>query len=66
MDCNSSGNPGCDGGSTYEAFEFIKRHGLTTEANYHSGGNRTCNAKIEDKSVTNITGYENVPANSEE
>lgn len=66
VDCNSSWNPGCDGGSTYEAFEFIKRHGLTTEANYHSGGKGTCNAKIEDKPVTKITGYENVPANSEE
>ncbi|KAI8525674.1 hypothetical protein RHMOL_Rhmol13G0248300 [Rhododendron molle] len=66
VDRNSSGNPGCDVGSTHEAFESIKQHGLTTEANYHSGGNGTCNAKIEDESVTKITGYENVLANSEQ
>ncbi|KAH7837588.1 hypothetical protein Vadar_015544 [Vaccinium darrowii] len=65
VDCNSSGIPGCDGGSTYEAFEFIK-HGLTTKANYHSGRNGTCNTKKEAQPVAKITGYEDVPANSEE
>lgn len=65
VDRNSSGNPGCDGGYTYEAFEFIKQHGLTTKANYHSGRNRTCNTKKE-AVVAKITSYEDVPANSEE
>ncbi|XP_057465261.1 senescence-specific cysteine protease SAG39-like [Actinidia eriantha] len=67
VDCNSGGYRGCTGGFTYEAFEFIKQHGLTSKANYPSKTeNSTCDIKKEAQPVAKITGYEDVPANSEE
>lgn len=64
VDCSSNGSNGCDGGFTYEAFEFIKQKGLTTKANY--GTNGTCNTKNENEPVAKISGYKDVKANSEE
>jgi len=50
------------------AFQFIQHnHGLTTEANYpYMGVDGTCNANEEANDAAKITGYEDVPANSEQ
>ncbi|CAN6570312.1 unnamed protein product [Malus baccata var. baccata] len=53
VDCDTAGeDQGCEGGLMDDAFQFIQQnHGISTEANY------PYNAKI--------TGFEDVPANSE-
>ncbi|KAL2494716.1 Senescence-specific cysteine protease SAG12 [Forsythia ovata] len=67
VDCNNEGKNGCGGGFTSEAFEFIKQHGLTTESNYPTKGKvGTCDTKKEADPVAKISGYENVPVDSEE
>ncbi|PIN18854.1 Cysteine proteinase Cathepsin L [Handroanthus impetiginosus] len=67
VDCDTSEDQGCNGGLMDYAFEFIiKNHGLTTESNYpYKGVDGTCNTKKESSHVAKITGYEDVPANSE-
>nr|CAD1845068.1 unnamed protein product [Ananas comosus var. bracteatus] len=70
VDCDTEGeDQGCDGGYMDDAFEFIvKNGGLTSEANYpYQGTNGTCDAKMAARSraAATITGYEDVPANSE-
>ncbi|KAG8365532.1 hypothetical protein BUALT_Bualt18G0114900 [Buddleja alternifolia] len=67
VDCDTSEDEGCNGGLMDSAFEFIiGNHGLTTESNYpYEGTDGTCNSKKESSSVAKITGYEDVPANSE-
>ena len=58
----------CQGGLMDNAFQFIQHnHGLTTEANYsYMGVDGTCNANEEANDAAKITGYEDVPANSEQ
>ncbi|XP_043687547.1 senescence-specific cysteine protease SAG39-like [Telopea speciosissima] len=58
---------GCDGGYMDIAFQFIKKKGgITSEANYpYKGVNDTCKKAKENSVVAKITGYEDVPANSE-
>ncbi|XP_051120044.1 senescence-specific cysteine protease SAG39-like [Andrographis paniculata] len=67
VDCDTSKDEGCNGGLMDNAFEFIvQNHGLTTESSYpYQGTDGTCNSKKESSSAAKITGYEDVPANSE-
>lgn len=50
-----------------DAFKFIiKNHGLTTESNYpYEGTDGTCKTGKKSNGAAKITGYEDVPANSE-
>ncbi|KAM4093524.1 hypothetical protein ACB094_06G123900 [Castanea mollissima] len=69
VDCDTKGvDQGCQGGLMDNAFQFIQHnHGLTTEANYpYMGADGTCNAKEEANDAAKKTGYEDVPANSEQ
>ncbi|KAL8556462.1 hypothetical protein ACS0TY_004056 [Phlomoides rotata] len=67
VDCDTTQDEGCNGGLMDNAFEFIiTNHGLTTESNYaYKGVDGTCNTKEESSHVAKITGYEDVPSNSE-
>ncbi|GMN75134.1 hypothetical protein TIFTF001_052587 [Ficus carica] len=68
LDCSTE-NHGCDGGDIDEAFEYIRQsNGITSEANYpYQGSEGDCQASANaDNSAAQITGYEDVPANSEE
>ncbi|PKI42757.1 hypothetical protein CRG98_036885, partial [Punica granatum] len=57
---------GCEGGWMDSAFQFVEKHGLTTEAKYpYEGTDGTCNIKAESNQATKITGFEDVPANNE-
>ncbi|OMO61096.1 hypothetical protein COLO4_33566 [Corchorus olitorius] len=66
VDCDTKGeDQGCNGGLMDDAFKFIiNNQGLTTESEYpYKGVDGTCNANKE--AAAKITGYEDVPANSE-
>ena len=45
-------------------YEFIVKHGITSEAKYPPSCNETCNTQKADPPI--IKGYEKVPANNEE
>ncbi|XP_030466513.1 senescence-specific cysteine protease SAG39-like [Syzygium oleosum] len=68
VDCDIGGqDQGCEGGWMDSAFQFIEKHGLTTETNYpYVGTDGKCNVKSESNRAVIIKGYEDVPANSEE
>lgn len=63
VDCATE-NSGCKGGFMDTAFEFIQHNnGLATEDNYpYNGMDGVCNAK---EAAATISGYEDVPPNSE-
>ncbi|KAI4383339.1 hypothetical protein MLD38_009189 [Melastoma candidum] len=67
VDCDIHGvDQGCQGGWMDSAFQFVKSHGLTTEASYpYKGVDGKCNIKEEANAAVHITGYQDVPANSE-
>ncbi|OVA14803.1 Peptidase C1A [Macleaya cordata] len=69
VDCDVKGfNRGCSGGWMDKAFKFIVMNkGLTTEANYPYMGvdGSYCDPQKTATSEAEITGYEDVPANSE-
>ncbi|PSS16461.1 Senescence-specific cysteine protease [Actinidia chinensis var. chinensis] len=68
VDCDVSGeDQGCNGGLMDNAFDFIQQNnGLTTETNYpYDGTDGTCNRNKEANHAAKITGYEDVPTNSE-
>ncbi|KAL6289572.1 hypothetical protein ACE6H2_007082 [Prunus campanulata] len=66
LDCTrGNGNNGCDGGSMPPSFEYIQQNGgIASEENYpYQAMEGTCAAN---QPTVQITGYEKVPANSEE
>ncbi|KAM0960328.1 hypothetical protein ACFX2I_025297 [Malus domestica] len=68
VDCDTAGeDQGCEGGLMDDAFQFIQQnHGISTETNYpYNGVDGTCNTKKEAIIAAKITGFEDVPANSE-
>ncbi|MBA0836645.1 hypothetical protein Goarm_008840 [Gossypium armourianum] len=68
VDCDVNGeDQGCNGGLMDDAFEFIiLNKGLTTETNYpYEGVDGSCNKKKSANHAVKITGYEDVPSNSE-
>nr|QTT61006.1 senescence-specific cysteine protease [Lilium hybrid cultivar] len=68
VDCDVKGeDEGCNGGLMDDAFTYlVKNHGLTTEANYpYTGTDGTCNTKKAAITAASITGFQDVPANSE-
>ncbi|GKA47072.1 senescence-specific cysteine protease SAG39-like protein, partial [Tanacetum coccineum] len=58
---------GCEGGYMDDGFKFILQNkGINTEAAYpYQATDATCNTKKESIRAANITGHEDVPANSE-
>lgn len=68
VDCDVNGeDQGCDGGMMDDAFQFIiDNGGLTTESKYpYKASDGTCNTNRASSSAATISGYEDVPANSE-
>ncbi|KAJ8768256.1 hypothetical protein K2173_021196 [Erythroxylum novogranatense] len=68
VDCDTKGeDQGCEGGLMDDGFKFIiKNQGLTTEANYpYKAADGSCNTNAEANHAAKITGYEDVPTNSE-
>jgi len=68
MDCSTAqGNQGCNGGLMDDAFKYIIANGgIDTEADYgYTARDGTCNTAKQAKKVATITGYSDVPANSE-
>ncbi|WCJ32682.1 Cysteine proteinases superfamily protein [Euphorbia peplus] len=68
VSCDTKGeDQGCQGGLMDDGFKFIiGNQGITTETNYpYEAADGTCNTKEEANHAAKITGYEDVPANSE-
>lgn len=68
VDCDVKGeDQGCNGGLMDDAFKFIQHNGgISTETNYpYQGVDGTCNTKKEANHAAEITGYQDVPTNSE-
>ncbi|XP_073107503.1 senescence-specific cysteine protease SAG39-like [Elaeis guineensis] len=68
VDCDVNGeDQGCNGGLMDDAFQFIiDNGGLTTESNYpYKASDGTCNTNKASSSAATISGYEDVPSNSE-
>jgi hypothetical protein len=68
MDCSTAeGNQGCNGGLMDDAFKYIiSNGGLDTEADYpYTARDGVCNSAKQSKHAASITGFTDVPANSE-
>ncbi|XP_062013010.1 senescence-specific cysteine protease SAG12-like [Rosa rugosa] len=66
VDCDD-GNFGCQPGYINEAFDYIKQNGIAREENYQylNSDSATCDTSKANERAAQITGYENVPTNSE-
>ncbi|PKU74158.1 KDEL-tailed cysteine endopeptidase CEP1 [Dendrobium catenatum] len=68
IDCNVNGQShGCNGGLVDDAFQFIiDNGGIDTEINYpYNEADGSCSSNKESKSAVMISGFEDVPSNSE-
>ena len=65
VQCSHNGNQGCQGGLMDNAFEWIEKNGIATEADYPytSGAGMTgsCDASKQAKPAVTITGFTDVP-----
>jgi len=65
VDCSASyGNAGCNGGWMDQAFSYIAKNPLETEANYGYTGKLGSCQYSSGKGVVTDTGFTDVPANS--
>ena len=68
VDCaGAEGNQGCNGGLMDYGFQYIiDNHGLTTESNYpYTARDGTCNKQKASNVASTISGFTDVPTNSE-
>ncbi|XP_020216660.1 vignain [Cajanus cajan] len=66
VDCDTTGNQGCNGGLMEYAFDFIKQNGITTENNYpYEAKDGICDLSKESEPKVSIDGHETVPVNNE-
>ncbi|XAR59430.1 Actinidain [Bertholletia excelsa] len=67
VDCDRSGNMGCNGGLMDYAFDFILDNGgIDTEEDYpYKAVDGTCDQTRKNARVVSIDGYEDVPENDE-
>jgi hypothetical protein len=69
VQCDTAYDQGCRGGLMDKAFEFVKKNGIASEADYPytSGGGVTgsCNSRVEHRPAVLITGYTDVPSGNE-
>ncbi|XP_028130756.1 cathepsin L-like proteinase isoform X1 [Diabrotica virgifera virgifera] len=57
VDCDTSRNAGCNGGLMTDAFNYVKRHGLSSESQYaYTGRDDRCK-NVENKPLSSISGY---------
>ena len=68
VDCSwGEGNYGCDGGEDFQAYEFIKKHGLSTEDYYGAYMAQDGICKVNNvTSVAHITGYVSIPSGDQD
>eukprot|EP00938_MAST-03A_sp_MAST-3A-sp1_P007318 g7318.t1 len=64
VSCDKGENEGCNGGLQEDAFDYVKKHGITTEKDYpyHSGGGSTgsCKSAKTKNDLTYIKGWTQV------
>jgi len=69
VQCDTVDN-GCQGGLMDNAFKYVEKNGLATEASYKymsgTGIRGMCNKKLQAEPVVTITGYKDVPADDED
>ncbi|KAL6544847.1 hypothetical protein OROMI_023709 [Orobanche minor] len=67
LDCDTSLNRGCNGGTINYAFDFITHNGLSSDYEYPYKGfvNGTCRARGTTNAAIKIKGYKSVPFKSE-
>ena len=70
VQCDTNGDHGCQGGLMDNAFEWIEKNGLATEAAYPytsgTGVTGTCDAAKKAQAAVTITGFKDVPHQDED
>ncbi len=68
VQCDDNGDHGCNGGLMDNAFEWIEKNGICTEADYPytSGTGITGKCKKTCTPAVTVTGFKDVPANDED
>jgi len=68
VQCDRGQDSGCQGGLMDYAFQFIEKHGITSESNYPytsgSGVRGSCSSAKEAQPVATVSGYKDVTQNS--